>query len=99
GDTEPRDCVGDERPMTLAGDAVENDPGDANGRIVRGEAAHDCGCGLRLPRYVEHHHDRQSEMSGEIRGGAAAVVAAGRRAVEQPHDAFDHHDVCAVGGV
>ena len=98
-DIERCDRVGNQRPMALARDPIEDDAGNAHGRIVRGKAAHYRGCRLRLPRHVEHQHDRQSEMGGEIGGGAAPVFAASGRAVEQAHDAFDHHDVGAVGGV
>ena len=85
--------------MALARDPIEDDAGNADGRIVRSKAAYHCGRRLRLPRHVEHQHDRQSEMGGEIGGGAAPVFAAGRRAVEQTHDAFDHQNVGAISGV
>jgi nitrate/nitrite transporter NarK len=38
-------------------------------------------------------------MIGEIGGGAAAVPAACRRAIEQAHDAFDQQNIGAVGGL
>ena len=79
-------------------DPVEDDAGDAHRRIVRGKAAHDRGRRLRLPRHVEHQHDRQAEMARRDRRWRRAGRAAGG-AVEQAHDAFDHDEVGAVGGV
>ena len=42
------DRVGDQRAMPFAADPIEDDAGDAHGRIVRGKAAHQCRSRLRL---------------------------------------------------
>ena len=70
-------------------DPIEDDAGDADGRIVRGKAAHHRGRRLRLPRHVEHQHHRQPNARRDRRWRRAGR-AAGRGAVEQAHDAFDH---------
>ena len=68
---ERNDRIRDQRAMLLAGGAIEDDAGDANGGIVRGKTAYDGRRRLRLPRYVEHKHDREREMCGKVRGRAA----------------------------
>ena len=72
-------AFGDHRAMPFAADAVENDAGDAHGRIVRGKAAHQRCRRLRLSRDVDHQHDRQAEMRGKIGGGAAPAARARAR--------------------
>ena len=74
---EPGDGVGDQRAVPFAGDAIEDDAGNAHGGIVRRKAPHHGRRRLRLPRDVEHQHDRQAEMRGEIGGRAAPAVRAG----------------------
>ena len=98
GISSARDCLGNERAMAFAADAIEDDAGDAHGRIVRAKTAHDRGCRLRLPRHVEHQHDRQAKMRGEIGGGAAAAGRSGAAAApsNRPIDAFDHDDIGAA---
>ena len=52
------DGVGDERAVPFAADAIENDAADAQGGIVGGKSAHHGRGRLRLPRHIEHQHDR-----------------------------------------
>ena len=92
GNAERVDGVGDQRAVPLAGDAIENDAGDAHGGIVRRKSAHQGGSRLRLPRHVEHQHHWQIKMRGKIGGGAAPAAGAGR-AVEQSHHAFDDKNI------
>ncbi len=95
-DAEGNNRIRDQRAVLLAGDAIEDDSGDANGRIVRGKTAYDGRRRLRLPRYVEHKHDREREMCGKVRGRAALPRhAAG--AVEQTHHAFDDEKIRIIG--
>ncbi len=94
-DADRGDSVGDQRPVAFAGDPIEDDAGDAHGRIVDGETAHHGRRRLRLSRHIEHQHHRQAEMRCEI-GGRAAPPGAGGGSVEQAHDAFDDQQVCAV---
>ncbi len=79
-------------------DAVEDDAGDAHGRIVRGKAAHHGRRRLRLPRHVEHQHDRQDRNARRDRRSRRAGRRR-RRAVEQAHDAFDDENIGVVGGL
>ena len=65
--------------MPFAGDAVENHAGDPHRRIVRGKASHQGRGRLRLPRDIEHQHDRQAEMRSEVGGRAARPGCAGAR--------------------
>ena len=95
--TERGDRARDQRAVPFAGDAVENYSGDAHGRIVRNEATHQSRGRLCLPRNIEHQHDRQIEMGGEVGGGAASAGNTGAigRTIKQTHHAFDHKDIRA----
>ena len=84
------------RCFSLA-DAIEDDAGDAHRGIVRGEAPHDGRRRLRLPRYVEHQHDRKPEMRGKIGSRAALRPGDAAGAVEQAHHAFDDENIRVVG--
>ena len=86
------DRVGDQRAVLFAGRAIENDAGDAHRGIVRGKTPHHGRRRLRLPRYIEHQHDRKAEMRGEI-GGRAAAARDAAGAVEQAHHAFDDENI------
>ena len=52
------DGVGDERAVPFTADAIENDAAEAQGGIVGGKSADDGRSRLRLPRHIEHQHDR-----------------------------------------
>ncbi len=97
-DAKRGDCVGNKRAVPRTADAIENDAGDADGRVVRGKAAHQCRGGLGLPRDVDHQHDRQSKVRGKVRRRATSPRRRARvsGAIEQAHDALDHDEVRAV---
>ena len=101
GNNERADRFGDDCAVPFAADTIQDDAGDAHGRIVRGKTSHDSRGRLHLARNIEHQHDRQAEMRGEIGGGAAPAGRTGRRgrSIEQAHDAFDHQDIGAIGGL
>ena len=62
-----------------------------------GKAAHQRRGRLRLPRNIDDKHDRQTEMRGEVGGGAAPCRRRGCVGrLEQTHDAFDDEHVGAV---
>ena len=97
-DSERFDGRRDRHLVARARTHVEDDAADRQIVPVHLAAEHD-SCGrLRLRRDVEHQDDRPAGQRGEVRGGAACALAAGRRAVEQAHDAFDHAEI-RVGSV
>ena len=92
------DCVGNECAVPLTADAIKNDTGDADARVVRGKAAHHCRGRLCLPRDIDHQHNRQSKVRGKVGGRATPSRRRGciGSAIEQTHDAFDDDEVCAI---
>ena len=95
---ELRDRIGHQQAMALAADAVEHDAADTDFGIVRTEAPHHRGRGLRLRRYVEHEQHRESKSGGEVGRRTGAATRTGH-AVEQPHDAFDDQQLAMSGGL
>ena len=65
--------------MPIAGDAIEDDAGDAHRRIVCRKTVHHGRGRLRLPRNIDHQHDRQTKMRGKIGGRAAPAAGAAAR--------------------
>src|SRR5262249_38512367 len=82
--------------MPFRADAIKNNADDADGRIVRGKAAHHSGGRLRLPDHIENEQHRQAIAAGEVGGGAAAPPFVGN-AVEQTHDTFDYEQTGVRG--
>ena len=81
------DRVDDQPAMALAADAIDDDAGDAEPRVVRSAALDHRRRRLRLPGDVEDEQDRHAERGGDVGRGAAAP-ALRRNAVEQPHRGF-----------
>ena len=81
------DRVDDEPAMALAADAIDDDAGDVEPRIIGRAALDDRRRRLRLPRDIENQQDRHAERRYDIGRGAAAAACRGH-AVEQPHRGF-----------
>ena len=86
------DRVDDEPAMALAADAIDDDAGDAEPRVVRSAALDHRRRRLRLARDVEDEQDRHAERGGDVGRGAAAP-ALRRNAVEQPHRGFAEREL------
>ncbi len=82
--------------VTRAAHAVEDDPGDADLRVVAGKALCQRSDRLRHAGGVDDEDDGEAEDAGEVGGGAAAL---GRGAVEEAHRAFDQEGAVACGEV
>ena len=87
----PRDRTGQQRPMPLARDPVEDHPGDRNIRPVAGKAAQQRRDRGALAAGVDDQHDRPAGDLRQLGGRARLAIGAG--AVEQPHNAFAQHDL------
>ena len=78
------DRVDNQPAMALAADAIDDDAGDAEPRVVRSAALDHRRRRLRLPRDVEDEQHRHAERRCDVGRGAAAP-ALRRNAVEEPH--------------
>ena len=86
------DRLDDEPAMALAADAIDDDAGDAEPRVIGRAALDDRRRRLRLPGDVEDEQDRKPKRRRDVGRGAAAP-AFRRNAVEQPHRGFAEREV------
>lgn len=80
-----RQAVADQVAVALAADAVAEDAGERQVRLVGGQAHGQGAEGLGHGGAVDHPQHRHAEVPRQVGGG--------RRAVEQPHDALDEDQV------
>ena len=86
------DRVDDEPAMALAADAIDDDAGDAEPRVVSRAALDHRRRRLRLPGNVEDEQDRHAERRRDVGRGAGAP-ALRRNAVEEAHRGFAEREL------
>ncbi len=89
------DGLGHQRAMPFAADAIQDDPGNSHGGIVRRKASHHGRRRLRLSGDVEDEQHRHLKPRGNV-GRCSGAAGPSADAVEQAHDAFDHEQLSSA---
>ena len=79
--------------MTRTGHAVQDHPGKWQPRIKAAEPQRGGGGGLRLPRHIQHQHDRPAHPARHVGAGTIARRTLAGHAVKQSHRPFGQHHV------
>ena len=87
--------------MPVRPDPVEDYPGDPGRGIERGKPVQQCGDAVALAACIDHQDHRRAKQTGDVSRRTRRRHGRGMSdpPVEQPHHAFDHRDLRAVGAV